>query len=148
MANVTCNILVGQAHKNLKTSYGTSLSDGALSALLAPCAVKERITNESRLEKGKRIDTTVEKQYQPRDLTLEMHIIASNLTTLQQYKTNLINDLSNKEGVRFIVNAYGKTFYYTLFYVSCTQFAQYGGTLAKLAIRFTEPQPNDGVLAT
>lgn len=144
MANVTCNILVGQARKNLKTAYGTSLSNGALSALLTPCAVKERITNESRLEKGKRIDTTVEKQYQPRDLTLEMHIIASNLTTLQQYKTNLINDLSNKEGVRFIVNAYGKTFYYTLFYVSCTQFAQYGGTLAKLAIRFTEPQPNDG----
>jgi hypothetical protein len=119
-----------------------------LSALLAPCAVKERITNESRLEKGKRIDTTAETQYQSRDLTLEMHIIASNLATLQQYKTNLINDLSNKEGVMFVVSAYGKILRYTLFYVSCTQFAQYGGTLAKLAIRFTEPQPNDGALAT
>jgi hypothetical protein len=107
-------------------------------------SVKERITNESRLEKGKRIDTTVDTQFQSRDITLEMHIIADDFTTLCSYKKSLIETLSNKEGIMMIVAAYGKTLYFNLHYVSCTQFAQYCGTLAKLAIRFTEAQPKNG----
>lgn len=131
-------------YNDIKSSFGASLSDGALSALLAPCAVKERITNESRLEKGKRVDDTADTQYQSRDITVEMHIIANDFASLQSYKQALIDALSHKEGIMMIVHAYGSNLYYNLRYVSCTQFAQYGGTLAKLAIRFTEPQPNDG----
>lgn len=142
MAQVTCSIYNWDRTYNLKTDFGVSLSDGALSALLAPPAAKERISNESRLENGKRIDIYTATRFQSREVTIEMHLIADNF---QQFMTRwqafLAALTASPQGIRMTVTAYGQTLQYTLQYLSCVQFAQYNGQLGKFAVRFSQQDP-------
>jgi len=146
MARVTCNIYNWSHTYNLKTAFGVSLSDGALSSLLAPPAAKERISNESRLEDGKRIDIYSPTRFQARELTLEMHLIADDFGQfLTRWRAFLAALTASPQGIIMTVNAYGQTLTYTLQFLSCTQFAQYNGQLGKFAVRFSEQLPNNGV---
>ena len=152
MARVICKIFNWDGTGNtydIKSEYGVSLSDGALSALLAPPAAKERISNESRLEDGKRIDIYTQTYFQSRELTLEMHLIADTFEQfLSRWRAFLAALTASPQGIRMIVTAYGQTLTYTLQYLSCTQFAQYNGQLGKFAVRFSEQLPRNGVTAT
>lgn len=136
---------------DIKTTWGVSLSDGAISTLLAPPAAKERVSNTSRLENGKRIDNTTPMRYESRELTLEMHLIANDFPTLLANYRNFLEAItSSPEGIKlFFYNIYGLTssnkLQFNLKYLSCTPFAVYGGTLAKFAIRFVEENPNFGL---
>ena len=146
MARVTCNIYNWSHTYNLKTAFGVSLSDGALSSLLAPPAAKERISNESRLEDGKRIDIYSQTHFQARELTLEMHLIADDFGQfLTRWRAFLAALTASPQGIIMTVTAYGQTLTYTLQFLSCTQFAQYNGQLGKFAVRFSEQLPNNGV---
>ena len=144
MAQVTCYIDNGAQAYNIKTSFGVSLSNGALSALLAPPAMKERISNESRLEDGKRIDTCAETHFQARELTLEMHLIADTFGQFLSRWRAFLAAIAVANGITMTVTAYGQTLTYNLHYLSCTQFGQYNGTLGKFAVRFAEAKPNNG----
>lgn len=145
MAHVTCSIYNWSRTYNLKTAFGVSLSNGALSALLSPPAAKERISNESRLEDGKRIDIYSPTHFQARELTLEMHLIADTFEQfLSRWRAFLAAITASPQGIRMTVTAYGQTLTYTLQYLSCTQFAQYNGQLGKFAVRFSEQKPNNG----
>lgn len=127
------------------TTWGVSLSDGALGTLLAPPAAKERISNESRLEDGKRIDNTTQVRYQAREITLEMHMIAPDFSTfLTNYRAFFAALNASPKGIVMQYRPYGTRLYYNLKYLSCTQFAAYNGQLAKFAVRFIEPTPNGG----
>lgn len=133
----------------LKTDFGASFADGSISVLLAPPAAKEMVTNESRLENGKRIDKTMPTKFQSRELTLEMHIIASSLSDLISKYRLLINELTySPQGIILVYQNYDigqqNQLTYRLKYLSCTQFAVYNGTLAKFAIRFIESNPQGG----
>jgi hypothetical protein len=124
------------------------LSNGALSALLAWPEVKERISNESRLEDGRRIDDTAPVRYQSRTITLEMHIIASSFDDFLTKERAFMHFLSDDpKGIRLeLYGVYGLTFVnrltFNLKYLSCTQFGVYNGTLGKFAVRFIEPTTN------
>lgn len=125
--------------------FGVSLSDGAVGALLAPPALKERVSNESRLENGKRIDTTADTFYQSRELTLEMHLIAPDFQTLLVNERAFFAALqANPQGIILSYIIYGQTLRFRLQFLSCTQFAVYNGTLAKFAVRFVERLPMNG----
>lgn len=146
MAQVNCSIYNWSRTYNIKTTFGVSLSDGALSALLSPPAAKERISNESRLEDGKRIDIYTPTRFQSRELTLEMHLIADNFQQfLTRWRAFLAALTASPQGIIMTVVAYGKTLQYTLQFLSCTQFAQYNGQLGKFAVRFSEQLPTNGV---
>lgn len=146
MAQVNCSIYNWSRTYNLKTTFGVSLSDGALSALLSPPAAKERISNESRLEDGKRIDIYTPTRFQSRELTLEMHLIADNFQQfLTRWRAFLAALTASPQGIIMTVVAYGQTLQYTLQFLSCTQFAQYNGQLGKFAVRFSEQLPTNGV---
>lgn len=130
---------------DIKTTWGVSLSDGAISTLLAPPALKERVSNESRLENGKRIDTTADTFYQSRELTLEMHLIAPDFDTLVANERAFFAALNaNPQGIILAFTIYGQPIRYRLQFLSCTQFAVYNGTLAKFAVRFIERNPQNG----
>lgn len=146
MAQVNCSIYNWSRTYNIKTAFGVSLSDGALSALLSPPAAKERISNESRLEDGKRIDIYTPTRFQSRELTLEMHLIADNFQQfLTRWRAFLAALTASPQGIIMTVVAYGQTLQYTLQFLSCTQFAQYNGQLGKFAVRFSEQLPTNGV---
>lgn len=57
--------------------YGINLEDGALSALMAPSAMKALIESESRLRHGKTV-IVKEPKYESRELTLPFHLIAKS----------------------------------------------------------------------
>lgn len=137
---------------DFKADFGVSFSDGAISTLLAPPAVKERVSNTSRLEDGKRIDIYSPVHWEPRELTLEMHIIADSFTDLLDKYRRLIKELTySSEGIKLfyanynLPNSNSVRLTFRLHYLSCTQFSAYNGSLAKFAIRFIEPKPSFGV---
>lgn len=146
MPRGTCTIYNWVATYDLKTDFGVSLSDGAISTLLAPPAAKERVSNESRLEDGRRIDIYADTHFQARELTLEMHLIAD---TFEQYmarwRSFLAAITATGEGIRLTYTIYGQSMTFDLQYLSCTQFAVYNGTLGKFAVRFIERKPHNGV---
>ena len=131
-------------HYDAWAEWGVALSDGAISTLLAPPATKERISNTSRLEDGKRIDTASQVHYDSRDLTLEMHLIAPDFETFLSRYRSFINTIAKAKDIWFQFNIYGQWLRFHLTYVSCTQFGVYSGTLGKFALRLHEPNPGIG----
>lgn len=143
MPRGTCTIYNWVSTYDIKQTWGVSLSDGAISTLLTPPAVKQRISNESRLEHGKRIDIRVPNKYEARELTLEMHLIAPDFATfLTNYRGFLAALTASPEGIILNFNIYGQSITYRLQYLSCTQFAAYNGQLGKFAVRFIERDPS------
>lgn len=137
---------------DLHNDFGVSLSDGAISTLLAPPAMKERISNESRLEIGKRINIDAPTYFESRELSLEMHMIGSSFTDLLAKYRKFIAELTySPEGIKLFYSNYDLSsstntrLTFNLQYLSCTPFAVYGGTLAKFVVRFLEPKPSLGV---
>ena len=124
--------------------WGVSLEDGAYGTLLAPPAVKARVENSSRLEKGKRIIAT-ETFYDSREVTLEMHLYAPGYATFLTRYRAFLAAINGRQGFVMQYRPYGQTLYFKVMYLSCTQFAAYNGTLAKFSLRLVEPQPNLGV---
>lgn len=121
------------------TLWGVSLSDGAKAVLMQPVALKERVVNESRLEDGKRYINTASK-VASREFTLEMHMTSSSWSDyLAKYAA--WNEML-KNGTLNIATSWQAGVVYKCLYVSCAQFAEYGG-LAKFAIRLVEPNPAD-----
>lgn len=144
MPRGTCTIFNWNGTHNIKTEFGVSLSEGAISTLLAPPAAKERVSNSSRLEHGKRVDIRIPTRYEARELTLEMHLIAADYATfLTNYRAFFAALVSSPEGIILSFSIYGQTVKYRLQYLSCTQFAAYNGTLAKFAVRFIERNPSN-----
>ena len=128
--------------------YGVSLSDGAIATLLAPAAAKERVSNESRLESGKRIDIQAPTPFQARELTLEMHRIAATYEQfLTRYRAFMDAITATGQGILLSYTVYGQQIRFKLQYLSCTQFAAYNGQLAKFALRFVERTPGNGVVS-
>lgn len=144
MPRGTCTIFNWNGTHDLKNEFGVSLSDGAISTLLAPPAAKERVSNASRLEHGKRVDIRIPTRYEARELTLEMHLIAPDYATLlANYRAFFAALVYSPEGIILTFEIYGQTVKYRLQYLSCTPFAVYGGKLAKFAVRFIERNPSN-----
>lgn len=129
--------------------FGVSLSDGAISTLLAPPAAKDRVSNESRLEDGKRVDIQAPTHFQARELTLEMHLIANTFEEfLARWRAFLAAITATGQGIKLRYTIYGQQIEFNLQYLSATQFGVYNGQLGKFAVRFIERSPNNGVLLT
>lgn len=125
--------------KDAFDTWGISLEDGAISTLMTPAQVKDYVSNESRLEHGKRVVVDSPK-YDSRDITLEMHLIAKSKETFLENYANFCNDVLAK-GVLHISTTYQTDVTYHCLYVSCTQFSQYQFGLAKFSLKLTEPNP-------
>jgi len=149
MPRGTCTIYNWTDTYDIKTTWGVSLSDGAISTLLAWPEAKQRISNESRLEDGKRTDIYTPTMFAARTITLEMHLIATDFPTFFANQKAFLEALtSSPEGIILTFSIYGQTLKYRLQYLSCTNFGVYNGTLGKFAVRFEERVPRNGVEPT
>lgn len=126
--------------KDAYDSFGLSLTDGALSALMTPPPIKELIESTYRKRPGKVVipkDVVLDS----RDLNLEMHITAPNRTSFLSRYNSFCNEL--KGGVLVINTSFQPGVYYRMIYVSCTQFSQFIGQLAKFSLKLNEPDPTN-----
>lgn len=129
----------GGTEQDAWTTWGVGLEDGSLAELMAPLALKAPVVNESRLENGKRYIVEDSPKVDERVVTLVFYLIAGNVS---EYITNYRAFISTLAGGNITLRtAHEPTVYYHLIYGSSTQFRQFFGGLAKIAVKFIEPNP-------
>lgn len=130
--------------KGAGATWGVTLLDGSIAALLTPPAAKSRITNNCRLKNGtqsvvKTKDGSSLVRFQSRDVILNFSFSASGYVDLEQKQAAFLAELMNGTVALKVPQLPDKV--YHLDYVSSTFYGQLLGKLAKLAVKFNEPDP-------
>lgn len=126
---------------NDSRTFGIVFTASAMNALLTPPPLKAGISNKSRAEHGKRVVATATK-YDERDVTLELYLYASGWAQFAQRRAAMMTLLTAASGLSVVIDDEPTTVY-RLHYVSCTQFTQFNGRLAKFQIKMNEANPNN-----
>ena len=126
--------------KDAYTTWGISMEDTALSALMTPAPMKEFIENTSRLEHGKRV-VTANPRVDERNITLEIHLTARDKDTFFSRYLSFCEELAT--GVLNIRTKYQPDVMYKTIYQSCNQFSQFMQGIAKFSLKLCEPNPTD-----
>ena len=135
--------MIGELFINGKDAYitwGISLDDTSLSALMAPAPNKELIENKSRLEHGKRIVTANPKKDE-RNLTLQINLTAPDKDTFFARYDSFCDELDT--GVLNIKTKHQSNVVYKTIYLSCSQFSQFMQGIGKFVLKLNEPNPNN-----
>lgn len=136
----------GECYINNKDAYemwGITLGDTSFAALLAPPPLKDYIKNKSALLDGTQVvcDEYVHPKVDERDLQLVFYLRARDLAEFRSRYASFSEELA--KGIIDIRTKYQPGVIYHLLYLSCAQFSQFNGRLAKLVIRFNEPNPQN-----
>lgn len=134
-------MLKGQLKINGKDAYitwGISLDDTSLSALMTPPPVKGYIENTDRTENGTRVFTS-SILTDARELTLQLNLTAKNEDQFFFHYASFCEELS--KGVLAIESSFQKGVVYHCLYQSCSQFSQFMRGIAKFSLKLTEPNP-------
>lgn len=129
--------------KNAKSEWGILTTQNTLSALLAPCAMKERPTFSSRLEHGTRIDNSDPKVAE-RSLNLEIQMTANSPEQFYERHAAFCEELE-KGDIELYTTDSPDVIYHFL-YDSCNQYSQFCRGIATLSLKVTEPNPKDRVV--
>lgn len=136
--------------KDAAQEWGLSLSEGALSALIAPPPLKELATQHSRLEHGTRTLTALPPtatqqapssllRWDERTLSLPVHFVASSLEQLVERQQAFFAEM--QKGIFTLRHEALPSLTFRLLYVACTEYSQAQGRLSKCILRLTEPNP-------
>lgn len=126
--------------KDAYDTWGMSLSDTSLSALLTPPPNKEYIESKSRLENGKSVILDNVK-VDERDVTLQVHFTAKSQKQFFDRYSSFCEEL--KGGKLELRTVYQPTVLYRFVYLSCQQFSQFMRGIAKFSLRLNEPNPDN-----
>lgn len=128
--------------KDARATWGIVANAKLTDALLLPPPAKSPIQSESRLEHGTRtIIPTGSVKFDKRDITLEIGITAPNRAAFLQRYDSLIQEFLTGWLNMTTSLIPGKIF--RCRYVSCTQFTNYNGRIAKFILKLEEPDPNN-----
>lgn len=120
--------------------YGLSFNDGAMSALMAPAPIKDRISAKSRLRHGKVVIKDNQKMDE-RELTLLFHITASTKAAFWTNLNDFFRALEADPTLDITLSVTGQT--YRLLYISCTQCTTFAGGMAEFSLKVCEPNPGN-----
>lgn len=147
----------GQLTINKKDAYeewGISMDSSALSTLMTPAPIKSLIENDSRLEHGKEMITSITKKnsngdsvevntikVDSRDITLTFNIRSKDETGFLEQYAKFCKVLEN--GKLDIETSFQKGVIYHMIYQSCQQFSEFRLGLGKFVLKLTEPNPKN-----
>lgn len=127
------------------SAYGMDMGDGFLDTLEEPLVYKDYITNESRLENGKRITECGKPKLAARDLTLIFTIEGENPADFRALKTAFFKMLSDNYGKLVLTVPQSSGDIYHLRYLGKGN--EYSRSLdrcfCKIALKFCESDPSD-----
>lgn len=126
--------------KDAYDTWGISLTDGAISALMTPAPQKSIIENKSRNEHGKRVLNSNPK-VDERDINLQIHLTASTKEDFFAKYESFCNELAT--GSLKIKTKYQPSVIYKTNYLSCNQFSEFMFGIAKFTLKLNEPNPMD-----
>ena len=133
----------GQLKINGKDAYetwGISMDDTSLSALMTPPAVKPYISNDDRTKHGKEYLTTP-VYVDSRDLTLQLNLTAKDEEQFFARYIAFCEVLT--KGVLDIETSFQSGVIYHCIYQSCSQFSQFMRGIGKFVLKLTELNPNN-----
>lgn len=110
--------------------------------LYAPLEMKEYISNESRLEHGKRVFSTPAR-YKSRSLSLEFNITASTTADLKSRYNAFLNALYTGE-ITLVASEFGNEVFH-LIYTGKSPSYDNGKCACKVKVGFDEPNPGNRV---
>lgn len=122
--------------------YGITLIRGWREALKGVLTPKSYVSNESRLENGKRITipTLDSVRYKSRDVSIQMLLEG---TTADDYLDKLDSFQDVLAGAIKLRVPCLKNRVYTLVYSDCSKYGDYGDKRGIFTLKFTEPNPTD-----
>lgn len=129
--------------KDAYTTWGISMDDTSLSALMTPAPNKELIENKSRLEHGKRVITSNSKMDE-RTLTLQINLVAPTSDVFFARYQNFCAELAT--GVLNIKTKHQPNVVYKTTYQSCSQFSQFMQGIGKFTLKLNEYNPSNRTL--
>lgn len=132
--------------KDAYTTWGLTLADGSLSALMTPAPLKPHVSNKSRAEDGRQvlgIGAESRLAHRPRvderSLTLVVNISAPTQEAFLQRYALFCDEL--RGSVLDIRTKYQPNVVYHLIYESCQQFSAFSLGVGKFTLRLTEYNP-------
>lgn len=129
--------------RDARATWGVIPNTKLLAALLAPPSVKDPIQSESRLEHGTRtIIPQNSVKLAKRDITLEVGLTAPSLTEFYTRYKSFIEELTSG-WLKIASPKFLPGVIFNCRYVSCTQFTNYNGRIAKFILKLEEPNPNN-----
>ena len=129
--------------KDARTTWGIVPNTKLMASLLAPPATKNPIQSESRKEHGTRtIIPAGSVKLAKREFTLEVGLIARNLTEFHARLTGFIEELTSG-WLRIAAPRLIPGVVFNCRYMSCTQFTNYNGRIAKFILKLEEPNPKN-----
>ena len=122
--------------------WGVIFGAESFTTLLTPPPVKAYIENKSALSHGKQVLSGEDNppKLDERDIQLTFYLRAKNLTQFLTRYANFVKVL--QEGQVDIRTKYQPKVTYHCNYISCAQFTQFNGRLAKFVLKLNEPNPN------
>lgn len=130
-------------NKDAHDEWGLIFGETSLTALLTPAPVKGYVQNKSALIHGKQVLSGKENppKIDERDLQLVFAIKAKNLTEFMSRYISFVSEL--EKGIIDLRTKYQPGVVYHLLYMSCQQFTQFNGRLAKFVLKLNEPNPKN-----
>lgn len=122
------------------TAWGVTLGATGLSKLMTPAGNKEYIKNASRLEHGSRLIANNPKMDE-REVQLDINLCADTEAEFFAKYAAFCEVLAH--GKITINTCYQPNVHYKMYYINCTQFAQYHRGIAKFTLKLVEPNPNN-----
>lgn len=149
MKNV--KVYINSTSQTTEKRWGVFFSETSVTNLMAPPPKKAYITNKSALSNGKQVLTNSGNvpKTDERDIQLTFGLRATSLAKfLMQYRS-FVSELK-KGAIDLTIHIWeGDTYYKETFYlnyVSCSQYAEYNGRLAKFVLKLNEPNPENRLL--
>lgn len=130
-------------NKDAHDEWGLILGETSFTALLTPAPVKGYVQNKSALMHGKQVLSGEENppKIDERDLQLVFAIKAKNRTEFLARYASFVPEL--EKGTIDLRTKYQPGVVYHLLYMSCQQFTQFNGRLAKFVLKLNEPNPKN-----
>lgn len=149
MKNV--KVYINSTSQTTDKRWGVFFSETSVTNLMTPAPKKKYIANKSALSHGKQVLTSGGNapKTDERDVQVTFGLRAKSLAQfLMQYRS-FVSELEKGAIDLTIHITEGSTYYketYYLNYVSCNQYAEYNGRLAKFVIKFNEPNPKNRIV--
>ncbi|MBQ2298476.1 MAG: hypothetical protein II278_03755 [Bacteroidaceae bacterium] len=146
MKNV--KVYINSSTQTTEQKWGVSFTDSSVTALMTPAPKKEYIKNKSPLKHGTQVLTSNSAIPKTDERTVQLTFFLKAPTLAQfimRYRA-FVNELE-KGTMNLTIyvwenNTYFKETYHLL-YLSCNQFSEFNGKLAKFVLKLSEPNPKN-----
>lgn len=128
--------------KDAKSTWGMSLTHGALAALMTPPPMKERPSNKSRARNGARpITNPAMEKVDERQISLPVHFVAKDEDDFLTKYESFCEELKGGHLLLEVTLPSGRTKTFDTYYMSCASYAHFYGGLAKFLLKVQEYNP-------